>query len=79
VSLDELLADPHLQASGLLGEEEHPTEGRVRTLGAPTRWSAPTAALAPAPRLGQHSAEVLRGVGLSGEQVAALSASGATR
>lgn len=78
VSLDELLADPHLQASGLLGEEEHPTEGRVRVLGAPTRWSA-AATLAPAPRLGQHSTEVLRGVGLFGEQVADLLASGATR
>lgn len=73
-----LLADPHLQAVGLIGESEHPTEGRVRTFRDPTRWSkTQPASLRPTPRLGQHNEEILREAGFSGEDIASLRASGA--
>jgi crotonobetainyl-CoA:carnitine CoA-transferase CaiB-like acyl-CoA transferase len=78
-SMADLLADPHLHATGLLGEEIHPTEGRVRVLGSPTSWAGTTPrTLAPAPGLGEHSVQVLREAGVSEEAVQQLLASGAT-
>ena len=77
-SLDDLLSDPHLLATGFIGSEEHPTEGRLRTLGSPTSWSAtPTGPLRPAPRLGEHTVEVLRGAGYAEEQIQQLLHDGA--
>ncbi len=72
-SMDELLDDPQLRASGMLFEEEHPTEGVLRVLGQPTRWSdQPPSRLTPAPTLGQHTKEVLRGIGYSDELIAGV-------
>jgi crotonobetainyl-CoA:carnitine CoA-transferase CaiB-like acyl-CoA transferase len=76
----DILADPHLRATGFVGEEHHPSEGRLRTLAAPTSWSGtPLAAPAPAPRLGEHTVEVLRAAGLSDVEIDALLAGGAAR
>ena len=59
-SIDDLVTDPQLLASELLGTELHPTEGLLRTLGQPTSWSGtPLVTARPAPRLGQHTDEVL--------------------
>ncbi|MES2185752.1 MAG: CoA transferase [Pseudomonadota bacterium] len=77
-SLEDLLADPQLRASGLVSEEQHPTEGRVRSLGSPTVWNdVPAPALAPAPGLGQHTRTVLRGAGYSEDEIDALGQDGA--
>jgi crotonobetainyl-CoA:carnitine CoA-transferase CaiB-like acyl-CoA transferase len=76
-TMEDLLADPHLRATGLLARQEHPSEGPMRVLGSPVRFG-PQEELAPAPRLGEHSSEVLRAAGLSGEQVEALLAGGAS-
>jgi crotonobetainyl-CoA:carnitine CoA-transferase CaiB-like acyl-CoA transferase len=65
--IDSLLQDPHLLAVGMLQAVQHPSEGHVREIGVPVSFSG-TPGLAvqkPAPRLGQHSAEVLREAGLS--------------
>jgi crotonobetainyl-CoA:carnitine CoA-transferase CaiB-like acyl-CoA transferase len=60
-SLEDLLADAQLHASGLLAEQEHPSEGRLRVLGSPVRFAGTLPpSLAPAPRLGEHTAQVLR-------------------
>jgi crotonobetainyl-CoA:carnitine CoA-transferase CaiB-like acyl-CoA transferase len=78
-SMEDLLADPHLLATGFIGEEQHPTEGRVRTLGNPTTWSAtPLQGLSSAPRLGQHSEEILREIDYSDAEIQALVSIGAT-
>jgi crotonobetainyl-CoA:carnitine CoA-transferase CaiB-like acyl-CoA transferase len=59
-SMEDLLSDPQLWASGLLAEQQHPSEGRLRVLGSPVRFAGmEPASLAPAPRLGEHSAQVL--------------------
>jgi crotonobetainyl-CoA:carnitine CoA-transferase CaiB-like acyl-CoA transferase len=78
-SIEELVDDPHLAASGFFEEEDHPAEGRLRVMRTPTGWSKtqPGARLPP-PRLGQHSAEVLREAGYSDVQIAELARSGAT-
>jgi len=77
-TIDDLLSDPHLLATGFLGSEDHPTEGRLRTLGTPTAWSAtPTGTLSHAPRLGEHTVEILRSVGFDDAQIDELLADGA--
>lgn len=77
-TLDELIDDPQLRASGLVGEEWHPTEGRLRALGSPTYWNdTPSPALTPAPRLGQHTGEVLARLGYTSEELRAMADEGA--
>jgi crotonobetainyl-CoA:carnitine CoA-transferase CaiB-like acyl-CoA transferase len=76
----DILADPHLRATGFVAEEHHPTEGALRVLGTPTTWSAtPPGKPTPAPRLGEHTIEVLREAGCSAAEIEALLSSGAAR
>jgi crotonobetainyl-CoA:carnitine CoA-transferase CaiB-like acyl-CoA transferase len=75
----ELLASPQLRATGFVRDTEHPSEGTLHTLATPTRWSAtpPPTELRPAPRLGEHTREVLAQAGYSDEHIAQMIASGA--
>ena len=69
-SLDDIVADPHLAAIGYLDTVEHPSEGRIKSLAVPSEWSAsPPGYRRHAPRLGEHTREVLREVGLSEAQI----------
>ena len=78
-SIADLVADPHLAASGFFEQEDHPTEGTLRTMRTPTSWSqAQPGPRIPPPRLGQHSAEVLREAGYSDAQIAELARSSTT-
>lgn len=78
-SPQQLLDDPHHRATGFIKTVDHPTEGRLRTTGCPTRWSETPAPsdLSPAPRLGEHTLEVLRETGYGPQALGALLASGA--
>jgi crotonobetainyl-CoA:carnitine CoA-transferase CaiB-like acyl-CoA transferase len=79
-TLDDIVADPHLNAIGYLNTVEHPSEGRIRTLAVPSEWSQSSPEYRRhAPRLGEHTAEVLREAGLSEAEVDALVKSGAAR
>jgi crotonobetainyl-CoA:carnitine CoA-transferase CaiB-like acyl-CoA transferase len=75
----DLLDDPHHAATGFIRTVEHPSEGRLRSPGVPTRWSGtpPAADATPAPRLGEHSRELLREIGYGDDDIAAMLASGA--
>jgi crotonobetainyl-CoA:carnitine CoA-transferase CaiB-like acyl-CoA transferase len=78
-SAADVVADEHLNATGFFQMQEHPSEGRMRVMRTPSAWSeSPPGALAPAPRLGQHSAEVLREAGYSDAQIADLARRGIT-
>jgi crotonobetainyl-CoA:carnitine CoA-transferase CaiB-like acyl-CoA transferase len=73
MSLEELPDDEHIRAVGLFGEGEHPTEGRYRTVRSPVRMGAtPFRIRQHAPRLGQHTAEVLAQAGLTQTQIDAI-------
>jgi crotonobetainyl-CoA:carnitine CoA-transferase CaiB-like acyl-CoA transferase len=79
-SLADIVADPHLAATGYFSTIEHPTEGRLRSMAVPSEWSAsPPRYRRHAPRLGEHTREVLGEAGLSAAQIDALLASGAAR
>ena len=57
----------------------HPTEGRLRLPGVPVTFSeTPGDIRRHPPRLGEHSAEILREAGYSETQIEAMVTSGAT-
>lgn len=78
-TLESLLEDEHLNAVGFFERREHPSEGPVLNLRPPARWSrTPLETARLAPRLGEHSAEVLAEAGYSLAQIDALAAAGVT-
>jgi crotonobetainyl-CoA:carnitine CoA-transferase CaiB-like acyl-CoA transferase len=61
MSLNDLLHDPHLKATQGWVDVAHPYEGALRQLRPPVRMSGtPTGIWRPAPRLGEHTEEVLK-------------------
>jgi crotonobetainyl-CoA:carnitine CoA-transferase CaiB-like acyl-CoA transferase len=79
-SVDDVIDDPHLGESGFIVMTEHPTEGRLRLMATPSAWSqTPPGALRPAPRLGEHSVEILREAGYADAEIEAMIASGVTQ
>ncbi|HKA39826.1 MAG TPA: CoA transferase [Burkholderiales bacterium] len=78
-TLDSLLEDPHLKDVGFFELREHPTEGRTRSMRLPNKWSSGTRReWSPAPKLGQHSVEVLREAGYDDAAIESMIAAGAT-
>ena len=78
-TLDSLLEDPHLQDVGFFEVKDHPTEGRTRSMRLPNKWSSGTRReWSPAPKLGQHSVEVLREAGYDDAAIESMIAAGAT-
>ncbi len=78
-SIEDVIDDPHLGESGFFVMTEHPTEGRLRLMATPGAWSqTPPGALRPAPRLGEHSVEILREAGYADTEIEAMIASGVT-
>jgi crotonobetainyl-CoA:carnitine CoA-transferase CaiB-like acyl-CoA transferase len=79
-TVDELLDDPHLAAVGLFETVEHPTEGPVRRMRAPSAWSRTRPRrTADTPRLGEHTEQVLRELGYADADLERLSGAGVTR
>lgn len=74
---DEVFRDPQVQHLGLVTEVEQPGLGPVKMLGFPFRASGTPAAIRrPAPRLGQHTAEVLREIDTSDAEIRRLADAG---
>jgi crotonobetainyl-CoA:carnitine CoA-transferase CaiB-like acyl-CoA transferase len=69
----QVFRDPHLQARGFFWDAPHGTLGPVRQMGSPMRFrETPVERRSAGPRFGEHSAEVLRELGRSEEEIATL-------
>ena len=78
-TLDSLLEDPHLREIGFFEMRDHPTEGRTRSMRLPNKWSSGTRReWSPAPKLGQHSVEILKEAGYDDAAIESMIAAGAT-
>lgn len=76
---EDLFHDPHLTAVGMFPLDEHPSEGPVRHIKVPVTFhKTPGGLTRHAPRLGEHSAEILREAGLSDAEIQALMTGGAS-
>ncbi len=78
LDLDEALGSDLVRAREMVVEFEQPELGTVRQLGAPIKLSrTPARPAAPAPALGEHTAEVLREAGYADGEVRELLEAGA--
>ena len=76
--IGEMLADPQVQAREMVVEVDHPRAGRTKALGLPIKFSeTPGEITRAAPLLGQHTREVLAGLGYSTAEIDRLGADGA--
>jgi crotonobetainyl-CoA:carnitine CoA-transferase CaiB-like acyl-CoA transferase len=81
-SVDEVYADPQVLAREMLQSIPHPglASGEVRLAGFPVKLSAtPPSARRHPPRLGEHTREILAGLGYAPEQVEGFITSGVAR
>ena len=77
-TVDELYADEHFRGRDFFTALDHPDLGRVEAPGRAVLMRAtPWAITRPAPRLGQHTREVLAEAGLAAAEIDALIADGA--
>ena len=80
-SPEDLLVNPQLRATGFVSDTVHPTEGPMHTLAHPTKWSAtpPARGFSPAPRLGEHTRQLLEEAGYTPERINTMLEQGACR
>ena len=80
LDLERVDDDPHLRAVGLLEVVDHPSEGPYRHVRDTTTLErSPSGLFRFAPRLGEHTSEVMSEIGWSTSEIDALLASGAGR
>jgi formyl-CoA transferase len=79
-ALEDLLEHPHLQSVGFWQSLPHPTEGMLRTAANPIKLQRTPASIRRlAPRLGEHTREVLREFEFRGDEVDQLLGDGVAR
>ncbi|MBX6745711.1 MAG: CoA transferase [Acetobacteraceae bacterium] len=79
-TIEDLLQDPHLQDVGFWEADDHPTEGRIRRTRTASRFSGGMREeVLPAPRLGQHTREVLAELGYDTAEITQMLECGAAQ
>ena len=69
-SLEDLFHDPHLEAVDFWQRFDHPTEGQLKMPGFPSKFSkTPASIRRHAPKLGEHSKEILTEAGIDKETI----------
>ncbi len=69
-SLEDLFNDPHLEAVDFWQRFDHPTEGQLKMPGFPSKFSkTPASIRRHAPKLGEHSKEILTEAGIDKETI----------
>ena len=77
-TLDQIMEDPHLKDVGFFETIEHPSEGTIINMKLPNKLSRGARRdFSHAPRIGQHSVEILREAGLATADIDRLIAAGA--
>ena len=78
-TLDDLFHDPHLKEVGFWKEYDHPTEGKLKMPGFPANFSKTPASIRKhAPKLGEHTVEILKEAGIDDETIEEMISSKAT-
>jgi formyl-CoA transferase len=72
LTMKELANDPSLRASGTIVEVEHKERGTYLTVGSPIKFSDMKVEITGSPLLGEHTDEILAGMGYNPQQIAAL-------
>lgn len=70
LSMKEIAEDTSLRQCGTIVEVDQPGRGKFLTIGCPPKFSSYTPQVKPAPRLGEHTDEVLKEVGFTTEEIA---------
>ena len=79
-SLEETFSDPHVLYRKMLVEVPHPKAGRIRQIGVPIKFSeTPGEVRTPAPEMGEHTEEILKGLGYNQEAIDRLRKEGVIR
>jgi crotonobetainyl-CoA:carnitine CoA-transferase CaiB-like acyl-CoA transferase len=77
-TIDGLLDDPHLKSTGFVYNEEHPSEGMIRRTRVANIFSGGMRdATLPAPRIGEHTRDILAEAGCDAATITAMFAEGA--
>ncbi|RQR33650.1 MULTISPECIES: formyl-CoA transferase [unclassified Burkholderia] len=69
LSMKELAADESLRKSGSIVEVDHPVRGKYLTVGSPIKFSDLKPEITSSPLLGEHTEDILLGLGYSKEQI----------
>jgi len=72
-NIDEVLADPQIQARNMVIEQEHPVLGKVRMPNLPFRFSdCDTSPRSVAPLMGQHNRDIAAKLGYAKDEIEAM-------
>jgi crotonobetainyl-CoA:carnitine CoA-transferase CaiB-like acyl-CoA transferase len=76
-TIEEVLDDPHFRHRRMFSEVDHPDEGKIKQIALPIKLSeTPFEIRSPPPLLGEHTADVLRGLGYEERKIKELGKEG---